>query len=148
MIRLSRSTDYALMALSDLAMLPEGETLSARRVAESHRLPPELAAKTLQGLRRSGILATRQGMRGGYRLARPPAEIRIREVIESVEGPLALVECLLDDCACELTPTCSVRTPLARVHERLLETLSGLTLAGLLEDFEPRPPGRELPALQ
>ncbi len=152
MIRLSKSTDYALMALADLATLPEGKTLSARRVAESHSLPPELAAKVLQGLKRSGIVETRQGIRGGYRLARPPSEIRITQVIESVEGPLALVECVLDDSSCLLTSICSVRTPLTRVHERVLATLTELTLAEILIDIESHPgasaAGPELPTLQ
>lgn len=151
MIRLSKSTDYALMALADLALLPSGETLSARRVAESHNLPPELGAKVLQGLKKSAIVETRKGIRGGYRLARAPEEIRITEVIESVEGPLALVECMLDDNTCNLTSTCSVRTPLTRVHERVLATLADLTLAQIVADADlsgPRASGPELPVLQ
>lgn len=134
MIRLSKSTDYALMALSDLALLPSGRTLSARHLAEHHHLPPELAAKVLQGLRRSGIVKTRRGIHGGYRLARPAEEIGVTEVIESVEGPLALVECVLDDPDCSLVSTCSVRSPLHRVHDRLIEALSDLTLAHIVAD--------------
>ena len=151
MIRLSKSTDYALMALGDLALLPVGNTVSARRVAESHNLPPELAAKVLQGLKKSGIVETRKGIRGGYRLARPPGEIRITDVIESVEGPLALVECMLEDGNCNLTSTCSVRTPLTRVHEQVFATLSELTLAEILAEADlprPRANGPELPVLQ
>ena len=151
MIRLSKSTDYALMALADLALLPGRDTLSARRVAESHNLPPELAAKVLQGLKKSGIVETRQGIHGGYRLARPPEAIRITEVIESIEGPLALVECMLDDSTCNLTSTCSVRTPLTRVHEQVLATLSALTLAQIIADSDApglRASGPELPVLQ
>ncbi len=151
MIRLSKSTDYALMALADLAFLSSGETLSARRVAEGHNLPPELAAKVLQSLKKSGIVETRQGIRGGYRLARLPAEIPITEIIESVEGPFALIECVLEDHNCLLTSTCSVRTPLTRIHERLLSTLSDLTLAEILADSAipgRRPGGPELPVLQ
>lgn len=151
MIRLSKSTDYALMALADLALLPAGETVSARRVAESHNLPPELAAKVLQGLKKSGIVETRQGIRGGYRLARPPEEIPITDVIESVEGPLALMECMLEDSTCLLTSTCSVRTPLTRVHEQVLATLSRLTLAQIIADADLtgiRARGPELPVLQ
>ena len=150
MIRLSKSTDYALTALADLALLPGGETLSARRLAESRHLPPELAAKVLQGLRRSGIVETRQGIRGGYRLARPPEEIPITDIIEAVEGPLALVECMLDEGCCELTPTCSVRTPLTRIHERIVATLAELTLAGILADgafSAPPATGPELPVI-
>ncbi len=151
MIRLSKSTDYALMALADLALLPEGQTVSARRVAASHNLPPELAAKVLQGLKKSGIVETRQGIRGGYRLARAPEEIPITDVIESVEGPLALVECMLEDGNCNLTSTCCVRTPLTRVHERVLATLADLTLAQIVADADlsgPRASGPELPVLQ
>ena len=151
MIRLSKSTDYALMALSDLALLPPGQTLSARHLAEHHRLPPQLAAKVLQGLKRSGILKTRRGIHGGYRLARPPQQIAVTEVIESVEGPLALVECVLDDPCCSLVSTCSVRTPLHRIHERLLAVLSDLTLAHVVSDVALATPpldGPRLPVLQ
>ena len=152
MIRLSRSTDYALMALSDLALLPGRQLLSARRVAENHNLPPELVAKVLQGLRKSGLVETRQGIRGGYRLARPAEEIRITEVIESIEGPLALIECVLDDHTCCLTSTCSVRSPLTRIHEQLLAALSRLTLAqtlsGDLSGTGAAVSGPELPVLQ
>lgn len=151
MIRLSKSTDYALMALADLALLPDGQTVSARRVAASHNLPPELAAKLLQGLKKSGIVETRQGIRGGYRLARPPEEIPITDVIESVEGPLALVECMLEDGNCNLISTCCVRTPLTRVHEQVLATLANLTLAQIVADADlpgPRTSGPELPVLQ
>lgn len=156
MIRLSRSTDYALMALSDLALLPGGETRSARRVAEERGLPAELVAKILQGLRKAGLVATRQGIHGGYRLSRPPGRISLTEVIEAVEGPLALVECGLDDHTCGLTSTCCVRTPLTRVHDLVVETLSRLTLDQLLPgaDRSPSPPslapppsGPELPIL-
>ena len=139
MLRLSRSTDYALMALSDLALLPGGETRSARRVAEERGLPAELVAKILQGLRKAGLVSTRQGIRGGYRLSRPPTGISLTEVIEAVEGPLALVECGLDDHNCGLTSTCCVRTPLTRVHDLVVETLSRLTLDQFLPDPEVRP---------
>ncbi len=150
MIRLSKSTDYALMALADLALLPERKLLSARRLAENHGLPPQLAAKVLQELRKSGLVETRQGIRGGYRLARPAHEIRITDVIEAIEGPLALVECVLDDHGCCLIATCSVRTPLTRLHEWLLAALSELTLAQTLEDFGAPAigSGPELPVLQ
>lgn len=138
MIRLSRSTDYALMALSDLAALPADETLSARRVAAGRGLPADLVAKILQGLRRAGLVSTRQGVLGGYRLARPPGEVPLIEVIEAVEGPLALVECGLDEHNCSLTPTCCVRGPLQRVHDLVARTLSRLTLSHLL-------PGADFP---
>lgn len=157
MLRLSRSTDYALMALADLALLPGGETRSARRVAGERGLPAELVAKILQGLRKAGLVATRQGIHGGYRLSRPPERISLTEVIEAVEGPLALVECGLDDHTCGLTTTCCVRTPLTRVHDLLVETLSRLTLDQLLPGADrfpappslaPLPPGPELPIRQ
>lgn len=146
MIRLSRSTDYALIALSDLAALPADETLSARRVAADRGLPADLVAKILQGLRRAGLVSTRQGVLGGYRLARPPGEVPLIEVIEAVEGPLALVECGLDEHNCSLTSTCCVRAPLQRVHDLVVKTLSRLTLSHLLSGADlPEEPPDELP---
>src|SRR5262247_3952161 len=110
MLRLSKSADYGLMAMRRLALLPRGACRSAREIAEEHRIPPALMAKLLQRLARKGLVASLHGIHGGYRIARPASQISLREVIEAIEGPMALIECddpCKGDCAQE--SACTVR---------------------------------------
>ena len=125
MLRLSKRTDYGLMAMRQLSLLPRGTCRSARAIALEHRIPPALMAKLLQRLARSGLVASLHGTKGGYRIARPASQITLREVIEAIEGPVAMLECL-DPCKgdCAQDESCTVKTPLHRVQERILDTLA------------------------
>jgi Rrf2 family protein len=132
MIRLSKRTDYGLMAIRQLAMLPKGECRSAREIATEHHIPPALLAKLLQRLARCGLVASHHGTKGGYRIARPAASISLRDVIEAIEGSTAVVECL-DPCkrGCAQHDSCTVREPLHHVQRRILEVLGHTSVSDL-----------------
>jgi Rrf2 family protein len=133
MIRLSKRTDYGLMAIRRLALMPGGAFLSARELAAEHRIPPALMAKLLQRLAHSGLVASHHGTKGGYQIARPPASITLREIVEAIEGPLCLTECLdggRDDCP--QINRCTVKAPLQLVQDRVVEVLSRTTLRDLV----------------
>jgi len=132
MLRLSKSADYGLMAMRRLALLPRGACRSAREIASEHRIPPALMAKLLQRLARNGLVASHHGTKGGYRIARPASRISLREVIEAIEGPMAMLECL-DPCKgeCAQEGTCTVRAPLHRVQRRIVEELGRTTIGDL-----------------
>lgn len=132
MLRLSKSTDYGLMAMRRLALLPRGACRSAREIASEHCIPPALMAKLLQRLARKGLVASLHGTKGGYRIARPASKISVREVIEAIEGPMAILECL-DPCKgdCPQEEACTVRTPLHRVQRRIVEELGRTTVGDL-----------------
>ncbi len=100
MLRLSKKTDYALMAMKHLALLGDRGSSSAREIAEQYDIPVELMAKVLQRLARKGLLASHQGTRGGYQLARGAAMISVADVIQAVDGPLTVTACSTDDHAC------------------------------------------------
>lgn len=84
-MRLSEGVEWALHCCGILAVLPSDGALPAARLAEYHGVPGAYLAKHLQALSRAGIVASVRGPRGGYRLARPPAEISVLEVVEAVE---------------------------------------------------------------
>ncbi|PYQ82993.1 MAG: hypothetical protein DMG03_15490 [Acidobacteria bacterium] len=91
MLRLSKKADYALMAMKHLALRGDRSshaTASAREIAELYDIPIELMAKVLQRLVRRGLLASQQGTRGGYQLARTPTLISVADVIQAIDGPL------------------------------------------------------------
>ena len=131
MLRLSKKADYALIAMKHLALHGDGSS-SAREIAGLYDIPIELLAKVLQRLVRRGLLASHQGTRGGYQLARMPAQISVADVIQAIDGPVAVTACSSsDDGACEQFSKCNVRDPLWRVRERILAALGECTIAEL-----------------
>lgn len=142
MLRLSKRSDYALIALRHLATesrQAEGApaAASARELAERFDIPVELLAKVLQKLVRAGLLVSHQGIRGGYVLARPAREISVADIIVGVDGPLTVTACSDQDDSCDQYLKCNVRDPLWRLKDRIVETLSSCTLAELATDPPP-----------
>ena len=143
MLRLSKKADYALMAMKHLALRGDQGSSSAREIAEQYDIPIELMAKVLQRLVRRGLLASHQGTRGGYELARRPVQISVADVIQAIEGPVTVTACSTDDDGqCEQYSKCNVRDPLYRVRERILAALGECTIAELAADPPPPVPAR------
>jgi Rrf2 family protein len=91
----------------------------------------------LQRLVRARLLLSVQGTRGGYRLARPAANISVADVIQAVDGPVTVTACSPDDHACGQYTTCSIRDPLWKIKNRILETLTTVSVAELAADTAP-----------
>lgn len=85
-MRMSEGVEWAVHACTVLAGLPEGAALPAARLAEYHGVPAPYLAKHLQSLSAAGVLETTRGRRGGYRLARPAAEVTVLDIVLAVEG--------------------------------------------------------------
>jgi Rrf2 family protein len=93
-MRLPKTVETGLHLCVLLAAAPAGEALAASDLADFHDLPPAAVAKMLSSLAGRGVLATTEGRSGGYRLARPAAEISVAEVVEALEGRDGLFRCL------------------------------------------------------
>src|SRR5665213_272857 len=132
MLKLTKKADYGLIALRHLASAP-GEMTSAREIAEAYRLPVPLLAKVLQTLARQRILESVPGTLGGYRLARDPRRITALEVVRAIDGPVILTHCFTEHGTCDQSESCTVREPLRRVHEAILELLDKFTITDLAE---------------
>ena len=142
MLRLSKKADYALIAMKHLALRGDRGSSSAREIAGLYDIPIELMAKVLQRLVRRGLLASHQGTRGGYHLAKPPLQMTVADVIQAIEGPVTVTACSTDDGQCEQFSKCNVRDPLYRVRERILAALGECTIAELAADPPPPVPAR------
>lgn len=135
MLRLSKKADYALMAMKHLAIHGDRGASSAREIAGQYDIPIELLAKVLQRLARRRLLVSQQGTRGGYQLARPPSLISVADVIQAIDGPVAVTACSTQEAAsCEQYAKCNVRDPLWKVRERILTALGECTIAELAAD--------------
>ena len=139
MLRLSKKADYALMAMKHLALRGDRASSSAREIAEQYDIPIELMAKVLQRLVQRGLLASHQGTRGGYHLARQPGRISVADVIQAIDGPVTVTACSTEDESCDQFAKCNVRDPLWRVRERILAALGDCTIAELAQDTPPAP---------
>lgn len=137
MLRLSKKADYALLALRHMAAPGSRETVSARELAESYDLPPELLAKVLQQLVRAGLLLSQQGIRGGYGLARPAADITVVDVVQAIDGPLMVTACSESDHSCDQYTKCNIRDPLWKLKDRIVAALAATTVAELAVDLLP-----------
>lgn len=126
-LRLSRLTDYGIVLLAALSQWPAGVRASSRDLAETTQLPLPTVSKIMKTLSRGGIVHATRGAHGGYELVKPSASVTVAEVIEAMEGPLALTACsthggepCADEAHCPLSPkwpqiNLAVRTALLNV---------------------------------
>ncbi len=136
---LTRKTDYALVALAGLARQPSA---SARDLAEQLHLPLPVLRNILKVLATHGLLISSRGPSGGYRLARPPQDISLAEIVEVIEGPVQLLTCCPPEGdqpvpRCRLADSCLIKLNVGRVHDRLLEFLHDVTLDQIATDAAP-----------
>jgi FeS assembly SUF system regulator len=101
-------------------------------MAEANSLPLPAVSKILKSLAQGGLLISQRGAKGGYTLSRRPAEINVAEIIDALEGPIALMECSVGPGHCDQETSCQVRDPWQRINEAILETLRHVTLRELV----------------
>ena len=141
MLRLSKKSDYALIAMKHLATRPDGGvSSSAREISETYSIPLELLAKVLQRLVRARLLVSVQGTRGGYRLGRNAHQISVADVIEAVDGPVTVTACSTDDHNCDQYHKCSIRDPLWKIKNRILDALNTVSVAEMAAEADAPPP--------
>jgi Rrf2 family protein len=131
MLRLSKKADYALIAMRHLAASEPGISASAREIAENYAIPAELLAKVLQRLVRARLLLSVQGTRGGYKLGRPAAQMSVADVIQAIDGPVAVTACSPTNHTCEQFDHCEIRDPLWKIKARIVDALATVSLAEL-----------------
>jgi Rrf2 family protein len=130
-VRISAKVDYAIRAMVELAAAPPG-TVKVERVATEQRIPRNFLENILLDLRHAELVASRRGVEGGYRLARPPEEISIADVIRAVEGPLASVRGVRPDELEYLGPATSLRDTWIELRAAIRGVLEETTLADLV----------------
>lgn len=130
-MRLSNLADYAVVLLAEAARA-EGSRLSATALAEVTGVPLPTAQKLVGRLAAAGLIVSSRGTGGGFRLARPAAEISLADIIEAVEGPIAMTACVetgRQDCG--LDHHCQVKPHWGVVNDAMRGALAGVSLASL-----------------
>jgi len=138
MLRMSKLTDYGTLVLAQLSA-SEGDLSSAHQVANDTHLAQPTVSKLLKALVRAGLVISERGAQGGYALARPPQEISAAQIIDALEGPVAITACSSGHGLCDLESTCRVGNAWQRINVSIRQALTEVSLADLQHRSRPLP---------
>ena len=130
MLRISRLTDYATVILATLAGEPE-RVQTAAALAEHTRIAAPTVSKLLKQLQRTNLVTSTRGLHGGYQLARPAAQITAADILDALEGPVALTDCAAGHGNCGIEQSCRVGRVWQRLNQAIRHSLNEVTLAQL-----------------
>ena len=128
MVRVTRAGEYAIRGMMYLARRGTDDLTLIGDIAKAEKLSSSFLAKIFQGLAKTGLVESHRGAAGGVSLGRPADEISLRDIIEAVEGPVALNRCLLEDDPCEKAANCPLAPVWREAQARLLGVLEDATL--------------------
>jgi len=136
-MKLSLRGEYALRALVVLGLNHGQEVLRIQTISEQQNIPKRFLEQILNDLKSAGIVESRRGMAGGYRLSKPPEQISLALVIRHIEGPLAPVSCVSENyysrCTCPDEAKCGIRSIMNEVRDAIVKILEGVSVAELCD---------------
>ncbi len=137
MIRINRETDYGVVILSLMAVEPE-RRYNAAWLAEQRGLPLPVVSKILKHLARAGLLVSYRGAKGGYGLARDPAEINVAQIVAALEGPIALTDCVevVGANGCQYHSHCVISSNWNRINRVVQKALEGISLEDMTRPMD------------
>ena len=130
MLKISRLADYASSIMRYLAYFGE-EPVSAVQIAESTRIAAPTVRKVLKQLSAAGVVCAARGKVGGYMIAKASDDITLANIVEAIDGPIALTECNIPDYECEHMKHCHMKKDWQIINATVRESLDKLTLASL-----------------
>lgn len=131
-MQITRQADYALRAMVYLSQLEPNQRAATSHIAEIQHIPPSFLAKIISQLSIAGLIHTSRGARGGVSLARPPEGISVLEVVEAIDGPIALNECSQGTGICPFGETCPLRDLWCDTQAELITKLKNTTFGQVL----------------
>ena len=133
---LSRSADYGLRALMYLAQRDDVTPAPLDQIAQAQAVPPALLSKILQTLVKAKILRSQKGYGGGFTLIVEPSQLSIEHVVELIDGPFTVFECLADESFCQLCEGCKLKAKFRELQAAMIGVLKGTSIADLVDSPE------------
>lgn len=130
-MQITRQADYAVRAILHLARQGD-QRVPTNIIASEQHIPPSFLAKIVSQLSIAGLLHTSRGARGGVTLARDPGEITLLEVVEAIDGPIQLNECVGENGSCTFDESCPLHSVWQSAHEELVKRLKGTNFSDIL----------------
>lgn len=128
-MQLTRGADYAVRVMVHLATLPEDTRALLPELAETTDVPGSFLSKVLQALTRADMISSRRGKAGGFAILPRGRQASMREVIEAIDGPIALNVCLNGNIGCERRSWCPAHPVWARAQRAMLDVLMNISVA-------------------
>lgn len=128
MLKLSKLTDYATVLMTAMAVEP-GQLYAAQELADRSHLPAATSAKLLKQLAKARLVEATRGVHGGYRLTRSPEQISVADVVDAVEGPIAITQCSIHSGDCSIEKSCGTRANWRLINTAIREALEAVSLA-------------------
>lgn len=132
-MQITRQADYAVRAVLHLARVGNAERSATSMIAKEQNIPPSFLAKIISQLSIAGLLHTSRGARGGVTLARDPKDITLLEVVEAIDGPIQLNECVGDNGVCTFDDHCPIKPVWCDAQDELVKRLKGTNFAQMLQ---------------
>ncbi len=136
-MQITRQADYAVRAVYYLTSLGEKQRAATSQIAQDQHIPPSFLAKIISQLSVAGLLSTSRGARGGVALAKDPSEITLLDVVEAIDGPIYLNECVGDSAVCTFSSDCPMRPIWCETQEMLVTKLRNTTFGRFSKHGEP-----------
>jgi Rrf2 family protein len=140
-MQFSSSIEYAIHGLVFLAVNGSDSATLAGDVAKAIKVPESYLRKVFQSLVRGGLVSSQRGVKGGFTLAREPARITLRDVVEAIDGSLPLYSCMKVKRGCTALEACPVSAAFEEARKKMAEVLEATTLASLTQGVSTRSPG-------
>ncbi len=136
-MQITRQAEYAVRTILYLAKQPPEVRVPTAQIAQEQDIPTPFLAKIVLQLSAAGILHTTRGARGGVKLAKAPDDITLLAIVEAVDGPIEINDCVLEAARCQRSPECPVRRTWCEARAELVRQLSSANfgmLAGNIHD--------------
>ena len=130
-MQITRQADYAVRAVYYLTKLGSDNRAATSQIAEEQHIPPSFLAKIISQLSVAGLLHTSRGARGGVSLARDPEEISLLDVVEAIDGPILLNECVAEAGSCTFSDDCPMRPIWCEAQKDLITRLENTNFAAI-----------------
>ncbi len=137
-MKVSTKGRYGLRILLDLALHDSGTPRMIRDIAESQQISEKYISRLIIELRRAALVRSIRGSKGGYRIAKAPEEITLLEVLEVMEGPVSIVDCVRKPEQCCRVALCPTRDIWERVNNDIRSSMSKVTLREIIDNFQQR----------
>lgn len=134
-MQITRETDYAIRCVYYLSGKKSGVTM-VDEISKEMNIPKSFLAKILQRLGKVSLVKSYRGVRGGFMLARAPKEISLLEVIEAVQGPVAMNICAIDEALCERSSSCAIHPVWVEIRKQVEQILKKKNFEDLRLDPE------------
>ena len=127
MLNITKTIEYALIAIRHISRKEGDDVSSAKEISSLYNIPHEIMAKTMQKLCKLGYLGAIKGSHGGYFLNKPLNRINLIDFMESIEGPIGIVKCSVDE-HCNIMEVCNIKAPIHKINDNIRNVLSKISV--------------------